>query len=136
LSTDTEPTIDPARPFDPDALRKKYREERDKRIRPEGNDQYQEMAGGYAHYLEDPYVAPIEREPLTDEVDVVIIRRLAACSTRLRQGGRHNRIIEKGGDGGTRYWNPYRSVPASRIYPALLEESVRAKSTRARSRSR
>ena len=32
-------------PFDPDALREKYRLERDKRIRPDGNDQYIETAG-------------------------------------------------------------------------------------------
>ena len=31
--------------FDPDALREKYRIERDKRIRPEGNDQYVEVSG-------------------------------------------------------------------------------------------
>ena len=130
MSTDTEPTIDPARPFDPDALRKKYREERDKRIRPEGNDQYQEMAGGYAHYLEDPYVAPIEREPLTDEVDVVIIGGGFGgllAGARLRQAGVDDiRIIEKGGDfGGTWYWNRYPGAMCdveSYIYLPLLEE--------------
>ena len=130
MSTDTEPTIDPARPFDPDALRKKYREERDKRIRPEGNDQYQEMAGGYAHYLEDPYVAPVEREPLTDEVDVVIIGGGFGgllAGARLRQAGVDDiRIIEKGGDfGGTWYWNRYPGAMCdveSYIYLPLLEE--------------
>ena len=29
--------------FDPDYLRKKYREERDKRLRQDGNEQYQEV---------------------------------------------------------------------------------------------
>ena len=28
--------------FDPEKLRQKYREERDKRLRPDGNDQYKE----------------------------------------------------------------------------------------------
>ena len=28
--------------FDPDALREKYREEREKRLRPDGNEQYRE----------------------------------------------------------------------------------------------
>src|SRR5688572_32099958 len=59
--------------FDPDALREKYRAERDKRLRPEGNDQYVEVRGDFAHFVEDPYVEPIEREPLTDEVEVVVI---------------------------------------------------------------
>ena len=31
------------RDFDPDFLRKKYREERDKRLREDGNDQYIEV---------------------------------------------------------------------------------------------
>ena len=31
--------------FDPDALRKKYRSERDKRLRQDGNEQYQEQHG-------------------------------------------------------------------------------------------
>ncbi len=60
--------------FDPDALRQKYREERDKRIRLDGNDQYLEVKSEFAHYVDDPYVEPgFTREPLTDEVDVVVI---------------------------------------------------------------
>ena len=59
--------------FDPDALREKYRTERDKRLRDDGNEQYVEVVGQYEHYVEDPYVAPLEREPLFDEVEVLII---------------------------------------------------------------
>ena len=61
--------------FDPDALREKYRHERDKRLRDDGADQYIEMSGRFASYAEDdPYVEPaIEREPITDEIDVAII---------------------------------------------------------------
>ena len=50
-------------PFDPDALREKYREERDKRIRADGNLQYTNIAE-HAHYLEEPNVEFIDREPL------------------------------------------------------------------------
>jgi cyclohexanone monooxygenase len=65
---------EPAAPaFDPDALREKYRAERDKRLRPDGNEQYVEITGRFAHYLDDPYIEPIERDPLFDEVDVVVI---------------------------------------------------------------
>ena len=44
--------------FDPDALRKKYREERDKRLRSDGIDQFLEIKGEYAHFADDPYAAP------------------------------------------------------------------------------
>src|SRR5947208_2987383 len=98
--------------FDPDALKKKYRAERDKRLKQDGNEQYVEMKGQFAHYLEDPYVAPVARAPLTDEIDVVVIGGGFGgllAGARLRQAGVENvRIIEKGGDyGGTWYWNRY-----------------------------
>ena len=60
--------------FDPVALKKKYIAERDKRLRAEGNEQYREIKGEFAHYLDDPYVAPgFTRAPLSDEVEVVVI---------------------------------------------------------------
>src|ERR1019366_10504122 len=59
--------------IDRDALRRKYRAERDKRIRPDANDQYLEATGRFAHFLEDPYVERVDREPLFDEVTVAII---------------------------------------------------------------
>ena len=60
--------------FDPDALREKYKVERDKRLRRDGNAQYQEMTGELDHYTDDPYLDhAIERQPLTDEVEIVII---------------------------------------------------------------
>lgn len=116
--------------FDPDALREKYRLEREKRLRPEGNNQYVEIAGSYARYAEDPYVAPIEREPLTDTVEVAIVGAGFAgllIGARLRQAGVEDiRIIEKGGDvGGTWYWNRYPGAACdteSYIYLPLLEE--------------
>ncbi len=117
--------------FDPDALRTKYREERDKRLRDDGNEQYLQVTGKFAHFVGDPYVEPgFSREPLTDEVDVVVIGGgfgglLAAA--RLREAGVTDlRIIEKGGDfGGTWYWNRYPGAQCdieSYIYLPLLEE--------------
>ena len=117
--------------FDPDALRAKYRSERDKRLRGDGNAQYREIAGQFAHYLEDPYVKPgFSRAPLSDEVEVVVVGggfggQLAAA--RLREAGVDDiRIIEKGGDfGGTWYWNRYPGAACdieSYIYLPLLEE--------------
>src|SRR5512147_1189195 len=117
--------------FDPDALRTKYREERDKRLRLDGNDQYLEVKGAFAHFVDDPYVAPgFTRAPLSDEVEAVVIGGgfgglLAAA--RLREAGIDDiRVIEKGGDfGGTWYWNRYPGAMCdveSYIYLPLLEE--------------
>ena len=117
--------------FDPDALRKKYRAERDKRLRADGNQQYKEIAGEFAHYLDDPYVAPgYTREPLTDEVDVVVVGGGFGgllTGARLREAGvKDVRLIEKGGDfGGTWYWNRYPGAACdveSYVYLPLLEE--------------
>ena len=118
--------------FDPEHLRKKYRLERDKRLRQDGNDQYQEISGEFSYFAEDPYLEEtVEREPLTDEVEVVIIGggfggMLAGA--RLREAGIDDfRIIEKGGDfGGTWYWNRYPGASCdieSYIYFPLLEET-------------
>jgi cyclohexanone monooxygenase len=118
------------RPFDPDALRAKYRGERDKRLRADGNEQYVEMTGRFAHYREDPYCEPVERTPLSDEVDVVVIGGGFGgllAGVRLRQAGIDSlRIVEKGGDfGGTWYWNRYPGAMCdieSYVYLPLLEE--------------
>ena len=57
--------------FDPVALKAKYLQERDKRIREDGNEQYVEVTAEFSHYIDDPYVEPgFTREPLHDEVEV------------------------------------------------------------------
>ncbi len=117
--------------FDPDALRERYREERAKRLRADGNDQFLEVRGDFAHYVDDPYIeSAIEREPLTDEVEVLLIGGGFGglqAGARLREAGvKDIRIIEKGGDfGGTWYWNRYPGAQCdieSYIYLPLLEE--------------
>jgi cation diffusion facilitator CzcD-associated flavoprotein CzcO len=121
----------PAVSFDPDALRERYRRERDKRLRPDGNEQYIEMAGPFARYLEDPYTEPQQRAPLHDEAAITLIGGGLAglvAGARLKQAGVEDvRIIEKGGDfGGTWYWNRYPGAQCdveSYIYLPLLEET-------------
>jgi len=118
--------------FDPDALRAKYREERDKRLRPDGNEQYVEVKGDFSRYVDDPYVDPgFTRASLNDAVDVVIIGGGFGgllAGARLREAGvKDIRVIEKGGDfGGTWYWNRYPGAQCdieSYIYLPLLEET-------------
>jgi len=116
--------------FDKEQLKQKYAEERAKRIRPDGNDQYIELKGQLAHYLDDPYTPFKERESKTDHVTFAFIGGGFAglvVGAKLKQAGVDDvRIIEKGGDfGGTWYWNRYPGAQcdtASMIYLPLLEE--------------
>ena len=116
--------------FDPDALREKYRAERDKRLRPDANEQYREVEGDFKHFVEDPYTEPVSRAPLTDQVEVIVIGGGFGgllAGARLREAGVTSvRIIEKGGDfGGTWYWNRYPGAQCdieAYIYLPLLEE--------------
>ncbi|MBT5756526.1 MAG: NAD(P)/FAD-dependent oxidoreductase [Acidimicrobiaceae bacterium] len=117
--------------MDLDAVRAKYDEEREKRLRADGNEQYIEPVGEFAHYLDDPYMPVAPREPLTDDVEFVFIGGGFAglvTGARLKEAGIDDvRIIEKGGDfGGTWYWNRYPGAmcdTAAFIYMPLLEET-------------
>ena len=116
--------------FNPDSLRAKYEFERDKRLRAEGNDQYTDISD-FDQYLEDPYVQPLNREPLFDEVEVAVIGGGFGgllAGARLREAGVTDiRMIEKGGDfGGTWYWNRYPNAACdveSYVYLPLLEDT-------------
>ncbi|PCJ16994.1 MAG: monooxygenase [Gammaproteobacteria bacterium] len=126
-SIDSVETLD----FDPVALRQRYNEERDKRLRPEGNDQYQQVTGEFTHFVDDPHVVDaINREPLEDEVSVVIIGGGIGgllAGARLREAGVEDiRVIEKAAEfGGTWYWNRYPGAACdieAYTYLPLLEE--------------
>jgi cyclohexanone monooxygenase len=117
--------------IDKAALKRKYAEERAKRLRPDGNDQYLQLKDQLSHYLDDPYTPVVERAPKTDHVTVAFIGGGFAglvTGARLKEAGVDDvRIIEKGGDfGGTWYWNRYPGAQcdtASFVYMPLLEET-------------
>ncbi|HEX2849801.1 MAG TPA: NAD(P)/FAD-dependent oxidoreductase [Acidimicrobiales bacterium] len=129
--TVADPPTPASAPIDKEALRRKYAEERVKRLRPDGNDQYLRLTGRFAHYLDDPYTPVVERAPLTDHVTVAFIGGGFAglvTGARLKEAGVDSvRIVEKGGDfGGTWYWNRYPGAQcdtASFVYMPLLEET-------------
>ena len=116
--------------FDPEALREKYRIERDKRLRRDGNAQYREVVGDFTRFVEDPYTEPQTREPVVEDADVVIVGGgfggLLAGAKLRKAGVTDIRVIEKGGDfGGTWYWNRYPGAQCdieAYIYLPLLEE--------------
>ncbi|WP_169825134.1 flavin-containing monooxygenase [Corallococcus exiguus] len=118
--------------FSPEALKEKYRQEREKRLRADGNAQYRPLQGVFEDFDKDPYVEPgFTRPALTERTDVLIVGggfggMLAGA--RLRQAGVESfRIVEKGSDfGGTWYWNRYPGAACdveSYIYLPLLEET-------------
>ncbi|KUL25447.1 flavin-containing monooxygenase [Streptomyces regalis] len=117
--------------FDPEALRARYRAERDRRIRPDGGAQYRHLAGEAGVDDQDPYADPeFTREPLHDRVEALVVGGGFGgllAGARLRQAGAQEiRVIEQGGDfGGTWYWNRYPGIHCdieSYIYLPLLEE--------------
>jgi cation diffusion facilitator CzcD-associated flavoprotein CzcO len=117
--------------IDKEWLRAKYKEERDKRLRPDGNDQYLRLEGQLAHYVDDPYTPFVEREPLADHVTFAFVGGGFAgllTGARLKEAGIEDvRLIDKAGDfGGTWYWNRYPGAmcdTASFVYMPLLEET-------------
>ena len=116
---------------DKDALKRKYAEERAKRLRPDGNSQYQRLESKFEDLAVDPYTPFQEREPVKDHVTFAFIGAGFSglvVGARLKEAGiRDFRLIDKaGGVGGTWYWNRYpgaRCDTAAMIYLPLLEET-------------
>src|SRR3990170_1001318 len=104
------PTDSPAvaaRSIDREALRRRDRAERDKRLRPDGNAQYVQASGVFARYFDNPYT-PIEpRAARTDHVifafvgggfaGLVTAARLIEARPRPRLPGDR---VDEGGRGG------------------------------------
>ena len=130
---DCQPTDTPG-DIDIAALRARYRREAEKRRRGDGNRQYKPMAGDAElnrDYEVARYSPPIQREPILEDTQVVVLGGGFAgllAAARLKEAGiGEMRIIDLAGDfGGTWYWNRYPGVQCdveSYSYLPLLEET-------------
>lgn len=114
------------------ALREKYRQERNKRLRKEGQSQYVEPVGAFSSaYESDPHMPVEPRAPLTLEIDVAILGA-GFCglltAVELKKAGVENFLnIDWAGDwGGCWYWNRYPGVQCDNdayCYMPMLEET-------------
>lgn len=127
ISRDTSPA---SPDIDLEELRKKYRYERDRRIRPDGATQYASAQGRFGYYAKDPYTERVEREPRRERHTALVVGAgfgglLAAA--RLREAGVEDvALMDEAGDvGGTWYWNRYPGIHCdieSTVYMPLLDE--------------
>jgi cation diffusion facilitator CzcD-associated flavoprotein CzcO len=123
-----QPTSRERPPIDKEALRRRYRAERDKRLRPDGLAQYRRLEDDL---LLDPYLRVQPRAPRADHVTFTFVGGGFAglvTGARVKEAGVDDvRIIDKAGDfGGTWYWNRYPGAQcdtASYVYLPLLEET-------------
>lgn len=114
--------------IDTEALRAKYRAERDKRLRGDGINKYIELD---SHVLVDQYADPtFSRERVEKNVEFLIVGggwggQLIAAKMQ-KAGISDLLIVEKAGDfGGVWYWNRYPGAACDTeayIYMPLLEE--------------
>ncbi|MDD9944178.1 MAG: NAD(P)/FAD-dependent oxidoreductase, partial [Myxococcales bacterium] len=126
-----EPTETPE-DIDIPAMRKKYAEERTRRLRKDGQQQYIRTEGAFAAtYEADPHAPVQARKPISEDLDVAIIGAgwsgLLAAYHLAQAGVRSFRNIDSAGDfGGVWYWNRYPGIQCDNdayCYMPLLEET-------------
>jgi cyclohexanone monooxygenase len=128
-----QPTKTPApEHIDIPALRERYRQERTRRMRTEGQRQYVAPADHFVHetYDRDPHMAVVARDAVVEDLDVAVLGAGwsgVLASLHLRKAGIANfRILDHAGDfGGVWYWNRYPGLQCDNdayCYLPLLEE--------------
>ena len=122
----------PPTDIDIPALRDKYRQERDKRLRSDGQDQYIRTEGEFASQFEgDPHTPVVAREAISEDLDVAVFGTGwsgVLAGYKLQQAGvRSFRHIDLAGDfGGCWYWNRFPGLQCDNdayTYLPLLEET-------------
>lgn len=117
--------------FDPDHLRQRFEADKQARERKDQLAQFQGLDDVLEVDDSDPFSEPITREPVTEELDALVLGGgfggLTAGAYLTQNGVENFRLVEYGGDfGGTWYWNRYPGVQCdieSHIYMPLLEET-------------
>ena len=125
--------VPPARELDIPALKERYRREREKRLRPDGQEQYAPPADHFAHDSNehDPFTPVVPRDAISEDLDVAVLGAgwsgvTAACHL-VKAGVTNFRNIDHAGNfGGTWYWNRYPGIQCDNdayCYLPLLEET-------------
>ncbi len=113
------------------ALKDKYQQERNRRLRREGQSQYVKPVEDFAQVYEgDPHKPVVSRDPICEELEVAVLGggwSGILAGVQLRKAGIHNfRNIDHAGDfGGVWYWNRYPGLQCDNdayCYFPMLEE--------------
>lgn len=123
----------PAEDVDIPALKAKYKAEREKRLRKEGENQYAPPSDTFTQDTQehDPFTPVVPRDAISEDLDVAILGAGwsgVTAAWHLQQAGvtdvRH--IDHAGNFGGTWYWNRYPGIQCDNdayCYLPLLEET-------------
>jgi len=114
------------------AMREKYRQERERRLRPDGQKQYFRSTGKVAaNFAADPHKPVQARNPISEDIDVIVLGAgwggIMAAYHLTQAGVTSFRNVDTAGDfGGVWYWNRYPGIQCdneSYCYLPLLEET-------------
>lgn len=128
----SEPSPPSAGSIDVEALRERYRLERERRLQAAGTDQYTHAEGSFSRFADDPYAEPAPaREAAVRELDVLVVGTgfggIAAAAALSRAGVDDFLMVDGSSDfGGAWYWNRYPGLRCdieSYIYLPYLEET-------------
>ena len=121
-----------ARNIDPQKLKEKYAEERNKRLNSAAGRKYTLAKDNGQDLMQDLWPqSQIDRPPLSEKIDVLVVGGGMSgimTAVRLIQNGVTDiRLLERGGDfGGTWYWNQYPGAACdteSSIYMPFLDDT-------------
>lgn len=126
------PGLPAADEIDIGALKARYREERDRRMRSDGQRQYEQPVDDLAdNYEADPHTPVTPRQPVNEEIEIAVLGggwSGIMAGVQLRKAGIDGfRHIDHAGDfGGVWYWNRYPGLQCDNdayCYLPLLEET-------------